>query len=327
MKRTTLLTLASVATGLLALGVVDVHAYRLIQNTNVGRTSIGTRVTCDDPLGFAHRTTSTVGWWLNPASQGGKPGTLTAFQNALAAWTAVSAAGYSLQYSGTTSAGFATDGLNTALWSSTSGCTGGCLAITALVLGPGQQILEADISFNDAMTWNTNGSDYDLQAIATHELGHSMGIHHTDLTQRRNRPTMYAAYIGTDGRTLEADDRSALTCVHDRYPPGFATTLAVGAAPAAAPSGPGSVRLVSRARRGASTLRFALDVPGRVRLDVFDVAGRKIATLLDDDVRDAGEHELAWSGTNSSGRARPGIYFARVVTSRGSGHTSILLEE
>jgi len=51
-----------------------------------------------------------------------------------------------------------------------------------------------------------------------------------------------------------------------------------------------------------------------------------MATLLDG-VRGAGEHELAWSGTNSSGRARPGIYFARIVTPRGSGHTSILLEE
>ena len=32
------------------------------------------------------------------------------------------------------------------------------------------------------------------------------------------RPTMYASYIGTIGRTLESDDRQALQCAQQRYP-------------------------------------------------------------------------------------------------------------
>ena len=81
---------------------------------------------------------------------------------------------------------------------------------TALVLGPGQVINEADISFNEAFTWNTTGGDFDVEAIAVHEFGHAMGIHHTELTRKNGRPSMYSAYFGTAGRSLETDDRDAL---------------------------------------------------------------------------------------------------------------------
>src|SRR5262245_8755419 len=126
-------------------GAADAQAYRMIQNTATIRTSTGFRVRCDDPTGFAHRAESSIAWRLNPGNQGGEPGVATAFQNALASWTGVTPATYTLGYGGTTSAGFATDGVNTMLWASGNGCTGGCLAITALVLGPGQVITEADI--------------------------------------------------------------------------------------------------------------------------------------------------------------------------------------
>jgi hypothetical protein len=318
------LSAACVAALTLTLATGNAHAFRLIQNSSTGRTSFGASVACDAPAGFAHRSASTVSWLVNPAGQGGKPGVLAAFQNALAAWNSVGT-GYALGYVGTTSAGFATDGLNTALWASGNGCTGGCLAITALVLGPGQEILEADISFNDAAAWSTTGGDVDVQAIATHELGHSMGIHHTDLTRKRNRPTMYTAYFGSDGRTLEDDDRAALSCVHTRYAPIHGTTPSVYDPQVPPPGNTPSERLISHARPGITTLRFALDDAGPVRLDVFDIAGRELATLVDD-VRSAGDYEYAWDGTIAAGRASPGVYFARVITARGASHATVLLE-
>src|SRR6185436_6941002 len=143
-------------------------------------------------------------------------GKASALQSAMASWTGVSSADYVLTYAGTTTAGWSTDGRNTLLWATGNGCTGSCLALTALVLQSGQVIVETDVTFNASFTWNTNGSDYDVQSVATHELGHTLGIHHTELTSTP-RPTMYASYFGTGGRSLETDDRSALQCSESRY--------------------------------------------------------------------------------------------------------------
>jgi len=132
------------------------------------------------------------------------------------AWTNVTSADHVLTYGGTTTTGFTTNGTNTVLWASGNGCTGSCLAITALVLQSGQVIVETDISFNSSFTWNTNGSDYDVEAVMAHELGHSLGIHHTNLTSTP-RPTMYASYFGTTGRSLASDDQQALQCAESQY--------------------------------------------------------------------------------------------------------------
>jgi hypothetical protein len=206
------------------------------------------------------------------------------------------------------------------LWSTGNGCTGGCVAITALVIGPGQVLQEADVSFNDAFSWNTNGSDYDVEAIAAHEFGHCMGIYHTDITKPRNRPTMYTAYFGVDGRSLESDDRDALNCAFSRYP---VAAMVTDEAPSA-PDDPEGVTLLSRVRDGHATLRYALHHPGDVRLDVFDVAGRRITTLVSG-TRGAGEYEVAWGGETRTGRARHGVYFARLETPEGHDIATILL--
>ena len=312
----------TICTGLVT--VRDATAYRMIQNTGPGRTSTGARVTCDAAGGFVHWNATQINVKLNPANQGGKAGVPTAIQHALDAWTAVTPANYQLSYSGTTPAGFSTDGINTVMWSTGNGCTGSCLAITALVLTTGQVIQEADVSFNDAYAWNTGGSDYDVEAIAAHELGHCMGIHHTDITKPRNRPTMYTAYFGLEGRSLESDDRDALNCAYNRYQlAGFMADEAGGVW-----GGPGGesegVALHSRVRDGHATLRYALTRPGDVRIDVFDVAGRRLTTLVSGP-RGSGEHEVAWGGETRSGIARRGVYFARIETPEGRDIATILL--
>ena len=57
---------------------------------------------------------------------------------------------------------------------------------------------------------------------------------------------------------------------------------------------------------------FGLDLPERsqVNLGVYDVLGRKVATLLDEEV-DAGFQTVAWS-LKRTGDVSPGVYFYRV---------------
>jgi Matrixin len=214
MNRKTMIAACAVAASGLIASAVPSQAYRMIQNTTVGRVSAGAAVTCSNAGGFTHWNNKAISWRLNTAGQGS--GKSTALSNALASWTNVTSADHVLTYAGTTTTGFTTNGTNTVLWASGNGCTGSCLAITALVLSAGQVITETDISFNSSYTWNTNGADYDVESVMAHEIGHSLGIHHTEVSSTP-RPTMYASYFGTTGRALETDDRSALQCAESRY--------------------------------------------------------------------------------------------------------------
>jgi hypothetical protein len=66
------------------------------------------------------------------------------------------------------------------------------------------------------------------------------------------------------------------------------------------------------------TVRFALPAAERVRVEVLDVAGRRIATLLDGALA-AGEHDARWDGSAAGGtRALPGVYLVRVATPAGT---------
>lgn len=206
-------TFAAAALGV-ALLTTETSAFRMIQQTGVGRFSAGAAVRCNASGGFTHWNIRNIDWFLNTANQGaGKDAALT---SALNSWTAVPNADHVLNYSGTTAAGFVTDNRNTVLWASGNGCTGSCLAITALVLESGQVIVESDISFNNDVTWTTSGAQYDTEAVAAHEFGHALGIHHTDV-RKAPTPTMNATYFGSGGRSLEADDQAALQCAESRY--------------------------------------------------------------------------------------------------------------
>jgi hypothetical protein len=76
--------------------------------------------------------------------------------------------------------------------------------------------------------------------------------------------------------------------------------------------------------RDGTVLVFRLPRPGRVLLTVHDVAGRRVASLLDAP-RDAGEHRVHWNATDGSGRdVASGLYFARLRT--GAGQSVVRLQ-
>jgi hypothetical protein len=62
-------------------------------------------------------------------------------------------------------------------------------------------------------------------------------------------------------------------------------------------------------------ISYSLAAEGRVSVAVYDVAGRRVRTLVDE-VMPAGEHSAAWNGRDESGAGvASGIYFVRFQSS------------
>jgi len=67
-----------------------------------------------------------------------------------------------------------------------------------------------------------------------------------------------------------------------------------------------------------TSFELTLAVSGPVRVDVFDVLGRRIRRLVDGSL-DAGRHTITWDGRDTAGGRAIGVYFARASA---SGHTA-----
>ncbi len=64
---------------------------------------------------------------------------------------------------------------------------------------------------------------------------------------------------------------------------------------------------------------MAFDLPsaGTVNLEAFDLRGRRVGTLVNA-FRNAGRHEVPWTGTDAAGRSLPsGTYLMRLQTLTG----------
>jgi uncharacterized protein (TIGR03382 family) len=79
-------------------------------------------------------------------------------------------------------------------------------------------LIDADIAFNaERWTWTTRGEPrrdaLDLQDVATHELGHALGLEHSEVPEA----TMYrSSPLGSiERRTLDDDDLDAVGAAYD----------------------------------------------------------------------------------------------------------------
>ena len=67
-----------------------------------------------------------------------------------------------------------------------------------------------------------------------------------------------------------------------------------------------------------TTISYYLPAPAQVRLEIFDVAGHRIACLVNAH-NESGNHSVAWNGTDASGRAMAaGIYIYRLSANKGT---------
>ncbi|PIE53310.1 hypothetical protein CSA37_01875 [Candidatus Fermentibacteria bacterium] len=65
---------------------------------------------------------------------------------------------------------------------------------------------------------------------------------------------------------------------------------------------------------GSTSLNFSLAAPSQVSIDVYDLGGRKVTTLVNENMQ-AGSHSMVWNLRDSSGSAVPaGLYQVRLTT-------------
>jgi hypothetical protein len=63
-------------------------------------------------------------------------------------------------------------------------------------------------------------------------------------------------------------------------------------------------------------IAYRIETSGPARLEIFDITGRRVRTLVDRDL-DADEYETAWDGRNDHGRRlSAGVYFLRLQSAR-----------
>lgn len=75
----------------------------------------------------------------------------------------------------------------------------------------------------------------------------------------------------------------------------------------------------------STTISFVVPVDGRVRLQVIDLGGRTVATLVDW-VLPKGRHNVAWDGRNAAGHEVPsGVYLSRLEASGQVAHGRMTL--
>jgi hypothetical protein len=70
-----------------------------------------------------------------------------------------------------------------------------------------------------------------------------------------------------------------------------------------------------------TNIRFALPTASRVTVEIYNLLGQRVSTLLDEALA-AGYHSVEWNGTGSTGRVvGSGVYFVRFAANGTDGAT------
>jgi hypothetical protein len=92
-------------------------------------------------------------------------------------------------------------------------CTGSCLAATLTGYYTGSTIYDADIYTNTAYSYTSSretdgcSGEYDIDSIMVHEVGHVIGIGHSNVAGATMYPSVSSCNYGN--RTLSSDDLAA----------------------------------------------------------------------------------------------------------------------
>jgi len=136
------------------------------------------------------------------------------------AWQTPCCSKYRAQYGGTTASTAVSNNNKLVLswqennWDPQFGSVNVTIGVTLTSVWDDCSIADGPILFNGVgFVYSNNGSNTDLQSIATHEIGHQLGLAHSSVEQS----TMYYAYSGgTAARSLHADDINGVCALYNK---------------------------------------------------------------------------------------------------------------
>jgi hypothetical protein len=117
-----------------------------------------------------------------------------------------------------------------------------------------------------------------------------------------------------------SDLNETATCINEYYDecslnePDQTTPITdlSASSPAAAPADLTIEAVTPNPMRSSTTIKYGLPSAGRVKIEVFDIQGRKVTNLVDKTM-EAGYYGVMWNGEDGAGNsASQGVYFCRV---------------
>ncbi len=87
-----------------------------------------------------------------------------------------------------------------------------------------------------------------------------------------------------------------------------------------------ALSLLSSTPGATATLQYSFESPARASLRVFDVQGRGVRTLIDQDAA-PGLFRARWDGRDEQGNALKGVFFARLTANGKAVDTRKLVIE
>ncbi len=167
-----------------------------------------------------------VSYYLNNSGSvdlGGFAPTEAVMLASFASWSAPTCTDWATSYQGGTTRMPGSDSVNVLGWTESGwGYEDYAIGVTSVSFWSSDRIAEADIDFNGQyFTWSTSGgsgSTVDTQSIATHEMGHFLGLGDLYGSACTGAPTMCGTYSGgTEPRTISSDDINGVCTL---YPSG-----------------------------------------------------------------------------------------------------------
>jgi len=123
------------------------------------------------------------------------------------------------------------------------------------------------------------------------------------------KPTSVSAYLNS--RNALINNRLLVATQHSQETPDFPEAIRISNYPN--PFNPNT------------TINFYLPEPDNVVLEVFNIKGQRVKTLIND-YKEAGSHSFVWNGTDQTGRiVSSGVYFYRLSTGTRSIVKKMLL--